>query len=275
MREKSLEDTPATGCERRIRAMLPMKNWMRLTGCQELGLVQRIHSYKRIYKILFFYRIKAIPTIGKSGNMGHQATVYIVDDDEITRDILEFLLKEENFSVAAYGCAETFLDDCSTDMPGCLILDMELPGMDGATLQSELTKRDISMPIIFLSGHGTIPATVTAIKSGAIDFLTKPVDGSQLIARVKDALLQRSQQEEKSQSQQDIRTRIDKLTDREKEIFNFIRKGKTSKEIAQLLCISQRTVELHRAHILKKTDARNLADLINMSMVANIQSNPD
>lgn len=182
--------------------------------------------------------------------------IYLVDDDEAVRDSLAMLLRADGHEVRAYSAAESFLDDWDGTMHGCLILDMKMPGMDGAALQEELLRRGNRMPIIFLSGYATIPMTVRTIRSGAVDFLIKPVDGAELLASVRKALNLSSDASQTIQTQ-----RLSMLTEREREVMRLSIEGRTSKEIAQLLSISYRTVESHRAHILRKTGASNLIEL--------------
>ena len=210
--------------------------------------------------------------------MNNQDKVFVVDDDEAVRGALAMLLRSAGHEVVAFADAESFLNACTQGCDGCLILDVSMPGMDGPTLQQELLKRSIRLPILFLTGHGTIPTTVRAIKAGAMDFLLKPVDGSKLLALVEEALRQNQEARQRFMEQQNIARRLNELTDREREIMKGIIAGHTCKEIAQRLDISHRTVEIHRAHVMQKTGAANLADLARMYWNANpeeIKKNPD
>lgn len=191
--------------------------------------------------------------------MKAQNTVFVVDDDAAVRDSLAMLLEAAGHTVAAFARAPDFLAACTPR--GCLILDVSMPGMDGPALQDELARRGIRLPIIFLSGHGTIPVTVRAIKAGALDFLTKPVDGAVLLARVQDALRQCALLREQEDTTQSVAARLASLTPREREIMLLVVAGHSSKEIAQRLAISHRTVEIHRARIMQKTAASNLLEL--------------
>jgi FixJ family two-component response regulator len=187
--------------------------------------------------------------------------VFIVDDDAAVRDLLAMLLEAAGYDVATFPCADDFLNVCTPDTQGCIILDVNMPNMDGPTLQEELTRRSFRLPIIFLSGQGTIPVTVRAIKAGALDFLTKPVDGSILLVRVQEALERCSIQQKQAQVSQSAAARLAMLTEREREVMMLAVAGHTSKEIAQRLDISFRTVEIHRAHVMQKTGASNILEL--------------
>lgn len=201
--------------------------------------------------------------------MSTEYRTFVVDDDAAMRDSLTMLLEAAGHTVATFANARDFLDVCTRDTLGCAILDVDMPGMDGPTLQKELTRRGINLPVIFLSGHGTIPTTVHTIKAGALDFLTKPVDGSTLLARVQDALGRCATLHEQAEVQQSMESRLASLTEREREVMALTVQGKTSKEIAQQLAISYRTVEIHRAHIMHKTGAANLLELSRIASILN------
>jgi FixJ family two-component response regulator len=193
--------------------------------------------------------------------MSDNGHVFIVDDDAAVVDALSMLLAAASYEVASFYGAEDFLEICTPDTQGCIILDVNMPDMDGPTLQAELARRGLHMPIIFLTGHGTIPLSVQTIKAGAIDFLTKPVQGSVLLARVQDAMEQSANLHKQAKATQSIAARLAMLTERETEVLNLAVAGHTSKEIAQRLGISYRTVEIHRAHVMQKTGASNMLEL--------------
>lgn len=193
--------------------------------------------------------------------MSYIGYVFIVDDDAVVLDSLRMLLEAAGYAVATFHGAEDFLEICTPETQGCIILDVNMPDMDGPALQEELNRRGLQLPIIFLSGHGTIPLTVRTLKAGAMDFLTKPVKGSVLLARVQDAMEQCSILQKQAKASESVAARLAMLTERETEVLNLAVAGHTSKEIAQRLGISYRTVEIHRAHVMQKTGASNMLEL--------------
>jgi len=193
--------------------------------------------------------------------MNNSEKIYVVDDDAAVRDSLRMLLKADGHEVTTYASAEEFLAACKQGIQGCIILDFKMPGMDGQALQEELNRRGVRMPVIFLSGQGTIPVTVRTIKAGAVNFLTKPVDGTELLSSVREALKRGIALQGQDAGRQAVSPRLSALTSREREIMLLTIEGRTSKEIARQLSISYRTVESHRAHILRKTGASNLIEL--------------
>jgi FixJ family two-component response regulator len=197
--------------------------------------------------------------------MNDTARVFVVDDDAAVRDALAMLLETAGYEVATFPGAGDFLNICTPGTAGCVILDVDMPDMDGPSLQQELNRRGVLLPVIFLSGYGTIPVTVSTIKAGALDFLTKPVDGSVLLERVREALEKYAQ----LQKQSALASRLAILTEREREVMRLAVAGHTSKEIAQRLEISYRTVEIHRAHVMQKTGASNLLELARIAGAIN------
>lgn len=193
--------------------------------------------------------------------MNNISNVFVVDDDASVRDSISMLLDAAGYSVAPFARAKEFLDICNQDTDGCIILDVNMPDMDGPTMQEELSRRGLHLPIIFLSGQGTIPLTVRTLKAGAMDFLTKPVKGEVLLARVQEALQQLTELRKQARVAQSISARLVTLTEREREVMMLAVAGHTSKEIAQRLNISYRTVEIHRAHVMQKTGTSNMLEL--------------
>lgn len=193
--------------------------------------------------------------------MSELGYVYVVDDDAAVLDSIRMLLEAAGYAVAVFHGAEDFLEICTSDTRGCIILDVNMPDMDGPALQEELIRRGMHLPIVFLTGHGTIPLTVRAIKSGAVDFLTKPVSGSVLLERVREAMSKCADLQKQARVSQTISARLATLTEREREVMKLAVEGHTSKEIAQRLDISYRTVEIHRAHLMRKSGASNMLEL--------------
>jgi FixJ family two-component response regulator len=193
--------------------------------------------------------------------MNHAPCVFIVDDDEAVRNGICMIAETAGFVCQAYESAEHFLSDYTQDKPGCLILDVNLPGLNGPDLQQELIRRNIRLPIIFLTAHGDIPTTVRAMRNGAYDFLTKPVASNDLISRIGEAIGHDQNIQSNLQQEQLFLTRIALLSEREKEILPLAVAGLPNKEIAAQLGISHRTVEVHRISILKKTGSHNFVEL--------------
>ena len=196
--------------------------------------------------------------------MSTQPCVFIVDDDYAVRDSLELLIETAGFACQAFENAEHFLQAYCPVRPGCLLLDLNMPGMNGEELQAELIYRNIHLPIIFLTAHGDIPLTVRTIKAGAVDFLTKPVPGKLLLERIQAVLHDEIQMHERGLAEQALCDRLNHLTSRELEILPLVVAGHSNKEIARQLAISYRTVEIHRARILNKTGVTNLMELAHL-----------
>lgn len=193
--------------------------------------------------------------------MNSQPTVFLVDDDDAVRDSLALLFETAGLAAEAYPSAETFLDAYRPERPGCLVLDVSMPGMSGTDLQTELNRRDVRLPIIFLTAHGDIPMTVRTIKAGAVDFLTKPVQAKPLLERVQAAIAQDLQQRERLKLEPGAGASLATLTPRELEVAKLLVEGCTNKEIARRLGISHRTVENHRARVMEKTHSTHLIQL--------------
>lgn len=206
--------------------------------------------------------------------MNAQPTIFIVDDDAAVRTALSMLLKSAGYAFEAFASAKDFLAACNPECHGCIILDVNMPGMDGPALQQELRRRGVLLPLIFLTGYGDIATTVRTIKAGAVDFLTKPVDGSILLNRVQEALKQDARLRGQADDYQSIASRLAALTKREREIMVLVVNGHTSKEIAQHFAISFRTVEAYRARIMLKTGARSLPELTRLAISANKLNSP-
>lgn len=193
------------------------------------------------------------------------ATVFIIDDDAAVRDSLSLLCETAGLKVESYDSAESFLAASHPGQAGCLVLDVRMGQMSGPELHAELNRRGSQLPIIYLTGHGDIPMSVRAMKSGAADFLTKPVDGAALLERVQAALQQNREQLEQLQFCASQRRRLAQLTPREQEIMLLMLAGHSNKVIGKRLGISHRTVEAHRSKIYQKTDTGNLLELAELA----------
>ncbi|NKB33883.1 MAG: response regulator [Pseudomonadales bacterium] len=191
-------------------------------------------------------------------------TVFIVDDEEPIRDALEMLIMSVGLQVKSFDSAINFLDEYDSTKKGCLILDIRMPMMSGLELQDELIKRNSSLPIIFISGHGDIPMAVNAVKKGAQDFIAKPFKDQELLDCVQRALRENEQVQVKLSARQEILDRIASLSEREKQVMDLMVEGIANKVIAVDLAISQRTVEVHRAKVMEKMYAASLAQLVKM-----------
>jgi FixJ family two-component response regulator len=171
------------------------------------------------------------------------------------------MIAQEGFTVCAFESSEAFLESCQTEYTGCAIVDIRMSDMDGMQLQETLIQRNIQLPIIFLTGHGDIPMSVRAIKAGAMDFLTKPVTREKLMASVRLAIIESYKLLYERNNQMSAQSHLAELTDREKDVMGLAIQGHPNKEIARLLGISHRTVEIHKSKIMHKTGANNLLDL--------------
>jgi two-component system, LuxR family, response regulator FixJ len=193
-------------------------------------------------------------------------TIFVVDDDEGVRNSLRFLLKSVGLTTRALSSASEFLDTYKPSQPGCLVLDVRMPGMSGLELQQQLNIRGATIPVIFITGHGDVPMAVDAMQHGAFDFLQKPFRDQDLIDRIQRAL-ERDARSRKSLAQHEkIRHRIASLTPREREVLMLMTQGKPNKVMAAELGVSQRTVEIHRARVMEKSGAASLAQLVRMVM---------
>lgn len=190
-----------------------------------------------------------------------ERVVFIVDDDAAVRDSLTLLLEQNGLRVVSFDGAPAFLDACGPGTRGCAIIDLRMPGRDGLWLQEAMLERGIRIPVIFLTGHGDIPVTVRAVKAGAIDFLTKPVKGATLLASIAAAFEAAEALEQRAREARSAASLLDQLTEREMEVLALAVRGKSNKEVARALGISHRTVEIHKAHVARKTGTRSLLEL--------------
>jgi FixJ family two-component response regulator len=200
-----------------------------------------------------------------SGVTDTQPVVYVVDDDPSIREALACLLRSVGLDVKAFSSTQQFLDSPRPDVPGCLVLDVRLPGAGGLDLQSELLRSGIHLPIVFITGHGDIPMTVQAMKAGAIEFLTKPFRDQALLDAIQLGIERDRARRHDSEIVRGLRERFESLTSREREIMAHVVTGQMNKQIAGDLDVSEITVKVHRGQVMRKMGARSLADLVRMA----------
>lgn len=191
-----------------------------------------------------------------------EETIFIIDDDEAVRDSTEMLVMSVGLKTKTFKSAIEFLDQYSDQLFGCLILDVRMPKMSGLALQDELISRNSTLPIVFISGHGDIPMAVKAIKKGAVDFIAKPFQEQDLLDSLLRALRENEKAYKKSSTKQEISKKLAQLSVREKQVLTEMLEGHANKVIALELGISQRTVEVHRAHVMEKMEIKSLAQLV-------------
>ena len=200
--------------------------------------------------------------------MQHEPIIYIVDDDEAIRSALRLLMKSANLRVITCSSAEEFLKAYKPESPGCLVLDIRMPGISGLELQKLLIDRHIRVPIIIMSGHGDITMVVQAMKGGAADFIEKPFKNEVLLERVKQCAARDVEMRKEELQHVEAASRIASLTPREREVMQLLIQGKRNKIIASDLGISNRTVEAHRAKIMEKMHAHSLSEIVRTSFAA-------
>jgi len=199
-----------------------------------------------------------------------QPTVFIVDDEYAVRDALGLLIESAGLSAEGFDSACAFLKAYDPDRSGCLLLDVRMNPMSGLDLQEALQKKNIAIPIIFISGHGDVAISARAFRGGAVDFIEKPFDDQTLLSRVEEALEKDAQLREKRAVKKEILRHYERLTPREKEVMKLVIGSRSNKQIAKTLGISHRTVDAHRARVMEKMDAESLADLIAKALQAEI-----
>ncbi len=198
---------------------------------------------------------------------GMVPTVYVVDDDLSVLRAVERLLRSANYNASVFSSAQDFLDLQSYEYPSCLILDVTMPGLSGLDVQDKIVSDGNDIPIIFLTGYGTIPMTVNTLKKGAVNFLEKPVDQSELLSEVGKAIELNISQASLNLEISSIKVCISKLTPREKEVFELVVQGYLNKQIADQLNICEKTVKVHRARVMEKMEAKSLAELVHANEV--------
>lgn len=197
--------------------------------------------------------------------MTEDVNIYLVDDDEAVRHALTLLLATSGYTARGFHSAESFLDTVDLSQAGVLLLDQRMTGMSGLELQNNLRIRGIDMPIIFITGHGDIPMSVIAMRSGAVTVLEKPFDSHRLIESLEEALASVRKQDGLRQLQMSIRNRFDTLSTREREVMKYVVQGLGNRAIGDRLNVSDRTIEVHRAKVMKKMQANTLPELVLMA----------
>ena len=194
--------------------------------------------------------------------MGETAqTVFVIDDDEAVRDAVCMLLTASGLDAEGYPSADAFLESFDPRREGCLVLDIRMPGLDGMQLQEKLRDIGSVLPIIFITGHGNVPMAVKAMRGGAVDFLQKPFNDGELLARVRQGLERDRELRQAAGTRAQVLQRMRSLTAREEEVLNLLVQGLSSKQIASELGVSPRTVEVHRGRVMEKMDCRSIAEL--------------
>ncbi len=189
-------------------------------------------------------------------------TIFIVDDDPSVCESTRLMLEGVGFDVKTFASAQDFLNVKLQEGPGCLILDVRMPGISGLDLQEKLLSAKTPLPVIFITGHGTVPMSVRAMKAGAVDFLQKPFDEQDLLDAIHRAIARQRERKSKKDEEDKLQQRLKALTPRENEVFSLLVTGMANKEIAYKLGMSERTVKAHRAQIMEKMNARSFADLV-------------
>jgi FixJ family two-component response regulator len=197
--------------------------------------------------------------------MKSSKTIHLVDDDDAVRHALGVFLESAGFEVCEYSSATDFLDECASVAGGVMLLDQRMPGMSGMELQTRLRQLKIFMPVIFITGHGDVQMSVAAMKAGAMDFLEKPFDNSELLLCIREALRKSAGKRREWEQRCEVEQRCSSLTSRELEVMGYIVQGMSNRAIAEQLGLSNRTVEVHRARVMAKMAARSLPELVRLA----------
>lgn len=203
--------------------------------------------------------------------MKSKAIIHIVDDEEAVRTSLATSLEVQGYATRMYGSGAEFLERVDPSVPGCALVDLKMPGLDGLALLQKMAESKIELPVVMMTGFGEVAVAVKAMKAGAADFLEKPLDGNQLLGVLDRLLSQSRDKAEIDARKEQAKALLDKLTDRERDVFDQLIIGKTNKSIGLDLNISPRTVEIHRAHIMTKLDASILSDLVRLAITLGIR----
>ena len=201
-----------------------------------------------------------------------EPVVHIVDDDESVRKSLRWLIESVGLKVDCYDSANSFTQATINQGPGCMVLDVRMPGMSGLDLQEQLSKHDLPLPVIIVTGHADVPMAIRALKSGAFDFIEKPYNDQHLLDRVQEAIAHSTHSLSVDTEKQEARRKIDSLTPREREVMSLVTEGYPNKQIAVKLDLSIKTVETHRANLMSKMQVSSLPALIKLVMLAEEQA---
>lgn len=201
-------------------------------------------------------------------------TVFIIDDDAAVRDALGLLLSLKNYKTRVFADADSFLGALRPEWRGCLIIDIRMPGMDGLTLQKELLEKGCPLPVIIMTGHGDVASARAAFRASAIDFLEKPLDEARLLQAINEGFIRQTAHTETERQHAHLNNKLKILTPREHEVMKLVIAGQHNREIAALLGISVRTVEVHKARMMTKLEAKNMPQLIRISLEAEAQPHP-
>lgn len=196
-----------------------------------------------------------------------EATVFVVDDDQAVRNSLDMLIRSVGMPVELFASAQEFLQRYSDDRPGCLVLDIRMPGMSGLELQRHLKEHGVDIPVLIVTGHGDVPIAVRAMKDGAVEFLEKPFSKQLLLEHIRTAVQRDAERRNEAEQQSDIEARVASLTHREQQVMDLVVGGKLSKQIAAELGISKKTVDVHRARVMQKMDVESLAELVELALL--------
>jgi two-component system response regulator FixJ len=197
----------------------------------------------------------------------NEPTVFIVDDDQAVARSLRWLIESVQLRVETFASAQAFLDGYAAAKPGCLVLDVRMPGMSGIELQERLTVQRIRIPIIFITGHGDVQMAVRAVQAGAFDFIEKPFNDQDLLDRIQRAIAVDSERRGRDSQRARLSALFASLTPREREVMDLVVEGMSNKAVANTLGLSAKTVEVHRAKVMEKMNARSVSDLVKMSML--------
>jgi RNA polymerase sigma factor (sigma-70 family) len=197
-----------------------------------------------------------------------EPTVYVVDDDSSTRELLAWLMKRNALAVQAFADARAFLEAYRPGDPGCLLLDLNMPGMSGLDLQQYLKEQGVRLPLIFVSGRADVPKAVRAVREGAIDFIEKPFDYRRVVELVREGLARDAQARAARGRRDEVLARLSQLTQREREVMDLVVAGRTNREIGEQLAISVKTVEAHRARLMEKLEVDSVAELVQAVVAA-------